>query len=265
MTTPAAAGIIITTTITAMTIITATTTTTVIPTATSMADGFRPGALYRLLAWLSPSYPVGAFSYSHGIEWAVETGDIADVASLIDWLSVVLRHGSGVADATFFVHAHRAVAAGDAAALTEVAELAVAFQPSKERRLETTAQGNAFMTATESAWPAEPLTLVRAAWDGPVAYPVAVGAATAAHGIGIELSLHAFLHAVAANLVSAAVRLVPLGQTDGQRALAALETILEETAAVALHLPLDEVGGHALRSDLASMRHETQYTRLFRS
>ncbi|QCK88833.1 urease accessory protein UreF [Phreatobacter aquaticus] len=245
--------------------VTTITTVTAIPTATSMADGFRPGALYRLLAWLSPSYPVGAFSYSHGIEWAVETGDIASLGSLTDWLEVVLRHGSGLADATFFAHAHRAVAAGDLAALTEVAELAVAFQPSKERRLETTAQGNAFMMATEAAWPAAPLALVRQAWDGPVAYPVAVGAATAAHDIDLAMALHAYLHAVAANLVSAAVRLVPLGQTDGQRALSALEPILEATAEAALRTSLEDLGGHALRSDLASMRHETQYTRLFRS
>lgn len=234
-------------------------------TTTSMADSASPAALYRLLAWMSPAYPVGAFSYSHGLEWAVEAGDIGNLASLVDWLSVVLRQGSGLADATFCAHAHRATAAGDSEALAEVAELALAFQPSRERRLETTAQGNAFMMATEAAWPAASLTLVRRAWPGAVAYPVAVGAATAAHAIEEIVALHAFLHAVAANLVSAAVRLVPLGQTDGQRALAALETVVAETVAVARLTALDDIGGHALRSDLASMRHETQYTRLFRS
>ncbi|MDP3544662.1 MAG: urease accessory UreF family protein [Phreatobacter sp.] len=224
-----------------------------------------PAALYRLLAWMSPAYPVGAFSYSHGLEWAVETGDITSLGSLVDWLTVVLREGSGLADATFCAHAHRAVATADGAALTEVSELALAFQPSKERRLETTAQGNAFMAATEAAWPAAALALVRASWPDAVAYPVAVGAATAAHGIDEATALHAFLHAVAANLISAAVRLVPLGQTDGQRALAAMEQVVTDTAAAARALTLDAIGGHALRSDLASMRHETQYTRLFRS
>lgn len=259
MTMPAAAAtiipMIITTTITAIT-----------TTTTSMADpAAAPAALYRLLAWMSPAYPVGAFSYSHGLEWAVETGDITDLGSLVDWLSIVLREGSGLADATFCAHAHRAVVAGEGRALAEVAELALAFQPSKERRLETTAQGNAFMAATEAAWPAAALALVRAAWPDAVAYPVAVGAATAAHGIDEATALHAFLHAVAANLISAAVRLVPLGQTDGQRALAAMEPVVTETAAAAQSLGLDDIGGHALRSDLASMRHETQYTRLFRS
>lgn len=232
-------------------------------TTTSMADG--APALYRLLAWMSPAYPVGAFSYSHGIEWTVETGDITDLKTLVDWLTVILRDGSGLADATFCAHAHRAVSARDTAALAEVAELALAFQPSRERRLETTAQGNAFMAATEAAWPAKGLALVRQAWSGAVAYPVAVGAATAAHGIDEATALHAFLHAVAANLISAAVRLVPLGQTDGQRALAAMEPVVTETAALARATALDAIGGHALRSDIASMRHETQYTRLFRS
>lgn len=230
-----------------------------------MADSAGPAAFYRLLAWMSPAYPVGAFSYSHGLEWAVETGDITSLASLVDWLTVVLRQGSGIADATFCAHAHRATAAGDGKAFAEVAELALAFQPSKERRLETTAQGNAFMMATEAAWQAGGLSLVRTSWPGAVAYPVAVGAATAAHGIDEATALHAFLHAVAANLISAAVRLVPLGQTDGQRALAALELVVVETVAAARQTTLDDIGGHALRSDLASMRHETQYTRLFRS
>lgn len=235
-------------------------------TTTSMAEvSAAPAALYRLLAWMSPAYPVGAFSYSHGIEWAVESGDITDLTSLVDWLAVVLREGSGLADATFCAHAHRAVTAGEGRALAEVAELALAFQPSKERRLETTAQGNAFMAATEAAWPAPPLALLRASWPEAVAYPVAVGAATAAHGIDEATAVHALLHAVAANLVSAAVRLVPLGQTDGQRALVALEPVVTGTAVAARGLALDDIGGHALRSDLASMRHETQYTRLFRS
>ena len=103
------------------------------------------------------------------------------------------------------------------------------------------------------------------AWDGPVAYPVAVGVTAAGHGIAIEPALSAYLHAVTANLISAGVRLIPLGQTDGQRLLAALEPIVASTAARALITPLDQIGSAAFRADIASMRHETQYTRLFRS
>lgn len=222
-------------------------------------------ALYRLMVWLSPAYPVGAFSYSGGIEWAVETGDVKDAESLKRWLTVMIAEGGGFCDAVFFAHAHRSVAANDDRALREVAELAAAFAPSKERHLETTAQGRAFIEATRAAWACAALDRLAAAWDGPVAYPVAVGVAAAGHDIPLEPALHAYLHAVAANLISAGIRLIPLGQTDGQRLLAAFEPIVDATAARALSIPLDQVGGAAFRADIASMRHETQYTRLFRS
>ncbi len=222
-------------------------------------------ALYRLMAWLSPAYPVGAFSYSSGLEWAVEAGNVTDVDSLRSWLAVVIAEGGVFCDAVFLVHAHAAALAGDLAALRSIAELAAAFAPSKERHLETTAQGNAFVMATRAAWPCTALEMLFAAWDGPVAYPVAVGVAAAGHGVAIEQALLAYLHAVAANLISAGVRLIPLGQTDGQRLLAAMEKIVFAAMQRALATPLDDVGGAAFRADLASMRHETQYTRLFRS
>jgi urease accessory protein len=222
-------------------------------------------ALYRLMAWLSPAYPVGAFSYSSGTEWAVEAGDITDAATLQAWLTVLIGEGGGFADAVFFAHAHRAAAANDAAALRDVAELAAAFVPSKERFLETTVQGRAFIEVTRAAWHCPAITRLDKAWDGPVALPVAVGVACAGHGIALASALHAFLHALVANWISAGVRLIPLGQTDGQRVLAALEATVGGAAARALTTPLDEVGTCAFRADLASMRHETQYTRLFRS
>jgi urease accessory protein len=222
-------------------------------------------ALYRLMAWLSPAYPVGAFSYSSGIEWVVESGDITDAESLKRWLAVMVGEGGGFCDAVFFVHAHRAIAGADDAALRAVAELAAAFAPSRERHLETTAQGRAFVDATRAAWPCAALDRLTAAWDGPVAYPVAVGVAAAGHGVALEPALDGYLHAVTANLISAGVRLIPLGQTDGQRLLAAFEPVVAATRARALATPLDQVGGAAVRADHASMQHETQYTRLFRS
>jgi urease accessory protein len=217
------------------------------------------------MAWLSPAYPVGAFSYSGGIEWAVEAGDIKDAETLRAWLEVMLSDGGGFSDAAFFVHAHRAVAANDDTALRGVAELAAAFVPSKERFLETTAQGRAFLEVTRAAWSCPALTHFADTWNGPVALPIAVGVACAGHSIACEAALHAFLHALAANWISAGVRLIPLGQTDGQRMLAALEPVISATATRALATPLEEVGTCALRADIASMRHETQYTRLFRS
>jgi urease accessory protein len=165
----------------------------------------------------------------------------------------------------FFVHAHRAIAGINDKALREVAELAAAFAPSKERHLETTAQGRAFIEATGAAWPCAALDRLAAIWDGAIAYPVAVAVAAAGHGIAVDAALNAYLHAVTANLISAGVRLIPLGQTDGQRLLAAFEPVVAATAVRALATPLDQAGGAAFRADIASMRHETQYTRLFRS
>ncbi|MEA2904259.1 MAG: urease accessory protein [Alphaproteobacteria bacterium] len=224
-----------------------------------------PNGLYRLMAWLSPAYPVGAFSYSSGIEWAVEAGDVTDAQTLKTWLAVMLGDGSGFCDAVFFSHAHRAVSAGNDEMLIAVAELAAAFAASKERHLETTAQGRAFLDVTRAVWPCDALERLVKRWDGPLAYPVAVAAAAAGHGVAIELSLGAFLQAIAANLISAGVRLIPLGQTDGQRVLAALEPVLADASVRALACALDDIGSAAFRADLAAIRHETQYTRLFRS
>ncbi len=229
------------------------------------ANELSQSALYRLMAWLSPAYPVGAFSYSSGIEWAVEAGDIGDAASLHGWLTVMMENGSGFCDGIFLSHAHRAAGANESERLREIAELAAACAPSKERYLETTAQGRAFVEATRAAWPCAALDRLATSWNGPIAYPVAVGVAASGHAIDIESALHAFLHAITANWISAGVRLVPLGQTDGQRVLAALEPVIAATAKRALAASLDDLGSAAFRADLASMRHETQYTRLFRS
>jgi urease accessory protein len=217
------------------------------------------------MAWLSPSFPVGAFSYSSGIEWAVEAGDIKDAGTLKAWLAGMLGEGGGYCDAVLFANAHRAVGIGDDKALHAVAELAAAFAPSKERHLETTAQGAAFVEAMRAAWPTSAIDRLKAVWTGPVAYPVVVALAAAGHGIALEPALAAYLQAVAANWVSAGVRLIPLGQSDGQRVLAALEEAVAATAARALAAKLDDIGSSAFRADLASARHETQYTRLFRS
>ncbi|HWK94436.1 MAG TPA: urease accessory protein UreF [Pseudolabrys sp.] len=216
------------------------------------------------MAWLSPAFPVGAFSYSSGIEWAVETGDIADAATLQDWLSVMLADGGGFCDAILFVHAHRAVLGLDDKALHDIAELAAAFAPSKERHLETTAQGNAFIEAAR-AWPCDAHEKLKSVWSGPVAYPVAVAVTAAGHGIALDLALPAYLHALTANWVSAGVRLIPLGQTQGLHVLAALEPAIIATAQRALVASLDDLGSSAFRADVASALHETQYTRLFRS
>ena len=222
-------------------------------------------SLYRLMTWLSPSFPVGAFSYSSGIEWAVEAGDITDAASLRQWLTSMLVDGAGICDSIFLAHTHRAAVADDEARLAEVAELASAFATSRERHLETTAQGRAFIEIARAAWNCGPLDRLIASCEAAIVYPIAVGLVSAAHNMPLAPTVHAFLHAVTSNWISAGARLVPLGQTDSQRVLASLEPVVVATARRALQAGLDDLGSASFRADLASMRHETQYTRLFRS
>jgi urease accessory protein len=217
------------------------------------------------MTWMSPAYPVGAFSYSGGLEWAVEAGDIRDADSLTTWLAAMIGHGSVFCDGAIFGHAHRAAARGDDGALAAIGELAAALASSKERFLETTAQGRAFLQVTQAAWTTPSLDRLTAAWDGPLAYPVVVATTCAGHGIALVPALQAFLHGVVSNLVSAGVRLIPLGQTAGQRVLAALETEIAHTVERALAIAPDDIGSATPRADIAAMRHETQHTRLFRS
>src|SRR4051812_1508545 len=165
-------------------------------------------ALYRLMTWLSPAFPIGAFSWSSGIEWAVEAGDIVDLTTLQDWLSAMLTDGPGFCDAVFLAHAHRAASAADNATLRDVGELAAAFAPSRERHLETTAQGRAFIEIARAAWNCDGLDRLVAACDGTIVYPVAVGIVSSAHAIPLASTTHAFLHALTSNWISAGSRLI---------------------------------------------------------
>jgi urease accessory protein len=222
-------------------------------------------ALYRLMTWLSPSFPVGGFSYSSGIEWAVEAGDITDAVSLKDWLASMLTDGSGFCDAAFLAQAHCAVETDDPRALDETVELAAAFVPSRERQLETSTQGRAFIEIARAAWNCDRLDRTLARCGEPIVYPVAVGIISAAHAIPLAPTLHAFLHALVSNWISGGSRLIPLGQTECQRVLASLEVEVAATARRAMSATPDDLGSATFRADLASLRHETQYTRLFRS
>jgi urease accessory protein len=226
---------------------------------TSISAGL--DAILPLFAWLSPSYPVGSYAYSHTLEWAVEAGDVTDETSLVMWLGDLLRLGAGRNDAILLCHAYRAVAAGRPDALDEANELALALSPSAELYLETSQQGRSFLDATLTAWPSPRLIPL----DGEVAFPVAVGMAAAAHEVPLQATVSAYLLALVQTLVSAAIRSAPIGQTAGTRVCAAMVPVVRCLAAEALCLTLDDVGGATFRADLGSFHHENQYTRLFRS
>jgi urease accessory protein len=221
--------------------------------------------LLPLMAWLSPAFPVGGYAYSHGLEWAVEVGDVTGEETLVRWLSDLLTLGAGRSDAIIVAQAHRLAGAGDASGLEPLNELALALAPSAELHLETSQQGTSFLAAILAAWPNPALLPLAEPLKAAVAYPVAVGLAAGAHGVPLAATLEGYLFALLQNLVSAAVRLAPIGQTGGTRVLAALAPGIRALAAEALTLTLDDIGGCTFRADLGTLRHETQYTRLFRS
>jgi len=233
-------------------------------TATSTAARIRitmTEALYRLMTWLSPAYPTGAFSFSHGIEHAVEAGIVHDRATLLGWIGHALTHGAGWTDAVLFARATEA----DDATFDEIADYAAALRGSAELALEAGHQGAAFLGTTVAAWPDARLEAFAARrGERPVMLPIALAVACRGR-IAPDLALTALLQSFAANLVSAGVRLIPLGQTDGQRTLASLMPTILAVAARAFDTPLDELGAAAPAVDIATMRHETQHTRLFRS
>lgn len=205
-----------------------------------------------LAAWFSPAYPVGAFSYSHGLERVIADGAVSDADSLHAWIADVLEHGAGWTDAILLVHAARTPED------ETIADLAAALAPSKERHLETMAQGAAFARVTAEVWGGP-------AAGGDIAYPVAVGHAAAARNLPAVDTAAMYLQAFAATLVSVGVRLVPLGQTDGQKVLAGLIPTCRRIAERAQDASLDDVGGIGILADIASMRHETQAPRFFQS
>ena len=226
------------------------------------------GSLYRLLAWLSPGFPIGSFAFSHGLEAAAASGAIRDRDSLLLWLSAILASGGGRVDADILRDAHRASSTGDISTLTDANRRGVAFRAAAETRLETTAQGEAFLATCRAAWPnpfldcwAKGISEIGEA----VCYPAAVGAATAQAGIPLDCALLGYLQALASNLISAGLRLGVVGQTDGQRILAALEPVIGAAVTVALTRDADAFGSATFAVELSSMAHETQYTRLFRS
>lgn len=206
-----------------------------------------------LAQWLSPAFPVGAFAYSHGLEWAITQGRVHDAASLREWLTDLLVHGSGKSDAIVLTCAYTA---DTPEAVAEIDASARAFAPSSERLMETDLQGAAFSQTLADVWHHR---------TGPLCYPVALGRAARLHGLPLALTARMYLHAFASNLTSAAVRLVPLGQTDGQRVLSALTPLCASVAGDAMTRTLDDLTSSTFASDIASMRHETQTTRLFRT
>jgi urease accessory protein len=225
-------------------------------------------SLLRLQSWLSPAFPTGSYSYSRGIEWAVEAGHLHDRESLVDWLEADLCYGSGRNEAIFFSEAWRRARDNDRAKLFEIAELAAVYRGTSEFALESSQQASACRSTLRQVWPdrlLDSLSELLSERHVPPALAVVLGVRSAREGIPISIALPAFLQSYVANLVTAGVRLIPLGQTDGQLAIGALEEAVLAASARASNATIGDLGSAAFMVDLASMAHETQYTRLFRS
>ncbi len=209
--------------------------------------------ILTLTQWLSPAYPVGGFAYSHGLEAAIDEGAVTSSQDTEAWISDVLEHGSGWNDAVFVVAAYNAQSKDE---LTNVDVIARAFCASSERLMETKLLGQAFGTVTGDVWE---LDLSQ------FSYPVSIGQAASLQNLPILLTTKMFLQAFASNLVACATRLVPLGQTDAQRLIRTLTPLCERIALSAQEADLDQLSSTAFLSDIASMKHETQYSRIFRT
>lgn len=207
-----------------------------------------PGLI--LAQWMSPAFPVGAFAFSHGLEAAIEDGRLSTAKEVAAWIEALLVDGSAQTDAVFLAHAYRG---GDLAAL---ADLCLGFCAAAGRVLESTEQGASFARTLRHM----------SGLDLPdLPYPIAVGRAAALTGLPLDMSLRFYLHGFTSNLISAAVRRVPLGQTDGQQMLSALHPVIEAVSTRALTLTLDDLSATCFAADIAAMQHETLYSKTFRS
>lgn len=218
-------------------------------------------ALIRLMTWLSPAFPIGAFAYSGGLERAIADGRIRDRSGLHAWLEGLMTHGAMKTDAIFFSLSYRAC--GEAV-LSGINDLALALAGSAERLSETVSLGTAFVDAARD-WPHPVLSEVRARADGRVAYPVAAGAIAGAHETGLEAGLAAYLHANLSQLVSVAIRCGVIGQREGVGLIASFESHVASFAGELIDCSEDDLGSAAFMAEISSLKHETQTTRLFRS
>lgn len=207
-------------------------------------------ALLSLMQWLSPAFPTGAYAYSHGLEWAISAGDVTDAASAKIWLGDILQHGTGWQDAVILGQSLKAGA--DHAALTDYAR---ALAPSRERLTETMDQGMAF---------ARGLGAIGQTVDpGPL--PVVLGQAAEKLALPASQVIALYLHAFTANLVSVAVRFIPLGQSDGQRVLSELHPLILRVSEATTGAALTDITSASIGADMAAMRHESMDVRIYRT
>lgn len=198
---------------------------------------------------LSPSFPVGTFAYSHGLETAVSDGIVNSADDLQNWLLDLLQHGGARSDAVLLNMAY----ARDCEVVDAQAR---AFASSSERLKETDLQGAAFCDTVRAIWGFDVRQLT---------YPVAVGRTACLLAFDVELTTALYVQSSVGNLIAAAMRMSVVGQTEGQLIHADLKPHFAIIAQEACGASIDDLNSNAWMADIMSMRHETQYSRVFRS
>jgi len=202
------------------------------------------------MQWLSPAFPIGGFAYSHGLEWAINKGYVSNREELQKWISDLLEYGSLKNDAILI----KLVLQGSDP--KEINELAMALCPASERLSETQLQGGAFCKIMREVWSLEidDLTL-----------PIALALAAKNENIDQNLVVPAYLHSFCSNLISVAMRLIPIGQTDGQKTLHELSPLISDSVRAVAKSDKDDLGSACFLSDVSAMQHEYLQPRVFKT
>ena len=224
--------------------------------------------LLKLMTWNSPNFPIGSFVYSHGLEYSVEIGLVNDQPSLVNWIEGIILFGSGRVDASLLKAAYTAFEKENYSLLNKIVERADTQKSTKEFSLESKTQGSTFLKTLIKICPNSKLDI----WENNLekikrepAFPVSFGVACSIFNIPMRQSILVFLNSIVSNLVSAGIRLIPLGQIAGQKSIISLEEVIIKATSKAMKRDIEDFGSAALVVDWTSMKHETQYTRLFRS
>lgn len=219
-------------------------------------------ATLSLLRFSSPALPIGGYAYSRGLEQAVHAGDVHDEPSAQSWILGLMAHSVARLDAPLFLRLHAAFGADDGARAEALNAWLYASRESAELRLEETQMGAALarLLVSLGVTSAQPWAARHDA-----CYATLYALASVHHGVPRDAALLGYLWALTESQTSAAVRLVPLGQTSGQRLLSAAVALLPDCARQAASIADTEIGATAPAFAIASALHETQYTRLFRS
>ena len=206
--------------------------------------------LVTVMQWLSPAFPIGGFAYSHGLEWAINKGYVSNREELQKWISDLLEYGSLKNDAILI----KLVLQGSDP--KEINELAMALCPASERLSETQIQGGAFCKIMREVWSLEidDLTL-----------PIALALAAKNESIDQNLVVPAYLHSFCSNLISVAMRLIPIGQTDGQKTLRELSPLISDSVRAVAKSDKDDLGSACFLSDVSAMQHEYLQPRVFKT